>query len=401
MIIKAGLLIDFGNSNTRVVLLSGGKKYRFNMSNRFAELPPGYQVSNTYANGKSTIFQFKGAYYANGQIVEREFAGSQLRPTSLEPKSEQLPTELTIHLAIIKSLVILSQANRTPLEALDVTFTVSALLPPIDHETNEEALVKKFQSVTEVTSMIPQRFTKEVKIDPEVNIYSEAVAAFFGAFYKEEGAVENPQNEGKSVENGDVLVLDAGSHISLVEVENNKKFGEGYVLILDIGAGTTDIALFLDMELIENSKDTFNRGGNTVQSFISNEIRKRYRFAPTPPMLEEIVRTGKLKEGSIQHDVSDIVTKAKEQYSKAMMEDIRQYLERMSIALPIVKGLLVVGGGALATTDEFGNELSPPMSKVLIQYLQTLAPHLEALDTEDKNLRELNIEGLYIIHKHS
>lgn len=401
MIVKAGLLIDFGNSSTRVILLSGNKKYRYDMSNRFAELPSGYQINNKYINGKSSVLLTNGAYFANGELAEREFSGKELRPSSLQSKTEQLTTELTIHLAIIKALNILTQTYNVPVDALDVTFTVSALLPPLDHEVNEERLADMFRKVTEVSSLVPFGMTKTVKIEEEVSVHSEAVAAFFGAFYQEDGVVENPQNEGKSVDNGDVLVLDNGKHIVLSEVENNKKFMQGYVLVLDIGAGTTDIALFSNMELIESSKDTFNRGGNTVKSIVSNEIRKRYGYAPTQQMMEDVIRSGKLAESGEFHDVSDIVTSAKEQYSQATMEDIRQYLERMSVALPIVKGLLVAGGGALATVDEHGNELSPSMSKVLIQYLKTLAPRLEALDTEGKNLRELNINGLCTIHKYS
>ena len=401
MILKAGLLLDFGNSATRVIVISGNKKYRFDMSNRFAGLPTGYQINNKYANGASTVFLANNMYYANGQIVDREFSGTALRPSSLQSKTEQLTTELSIHLAIIKALSILSQAYNVPVSTLDVTFTVSALLPPLDHEMNEERLADLFRKVTEVKAVLPAHLEANVKIEPAVNVYSEAVAAFFGAFYFEQNVVENPQNEGKSLEKGDVLVLDSGAHIVLEEVPNNKKFSQGYVLVLDIGAGTTDIALFLDMELIESSKDTFNRGGNTVKSIVSNEIRKKHGYAPTPQMMEDIIRTGRLAESGETHDVAPIVTSAKEQYSKATMEDIRQYLERMSVALPIVKGLLVAGGGALATIDENGNEVSPAMAEVLIQYLKTLAPRLEALDTKGKNLRELNIDGLGTIHKYS
>lgn len=401
MIINAGLLIDFGNSVTRVSLLASGKRFRFNMSNKFAELPGGYQVNNRYSSGNSTIFHCKGVFYANGQIVDREFSHTELRPSALKPKTDQLSTELTIHLAIIKSLNILSQANNTTVDNIDVTFNVSALLPPIDHEMHEERLVELFRSIEEVQCFIPWNFKAKVRIADDVNIQSEAVAAFFGACYTEEGGQENPDNQGKSADNGDVLVYDNGKHMNLVEVENNRKFFEGYVLVIDIGAGTTDIALFKDMELIESSKDTFNKGGNTVKSLMSAEIRKQFGYMPEASMMEDIMRTGQLAEGSTYHDIREIVTKAKRQYSSATMEHLQQYLERMSVALPIVKGLLVAGGGSLATVNPEGEEVSPPMAEVLVEQLKTLAPRLEAMDTEGKNLRELNIDGLGIIHKYS
>lgn len=401
MLVKAGLLIDFGNSESRVTLIAGHRVYRFNLSNRFALLPPGYTINNKYANGKSTVFQTDSAYYANGQIVEMEFSTVELRPSALQSKTEQITTELTINLAIIKSLAILSQVYHTAIDQIDVSFKVSALLPPLDHEVNEERLAEMFRKVESVSALMPYAIeNKAIKIEEEIGIYSEAVAAFFGAYYKEEGMNYNPDNEGKSTENGDILVYDNGKHVTLVEVENNKKFEEGYVLVLDIGAGTTDVALFLNMELIESSKDTFNRGGNTVSSLVFNEIRKKYRFAPPQKDMEKIIKTGQLAEGSITHDVSAIVTKAKNEYSSATTSDIRQYLERMAVALPVVKGLLVAGGGALPSMYE-GKVVSPSMAEVLVGYLKQLAPRIEALDTEGKNLRELNIDGLGTIHKYS
>lgn len=397
MIVNAGLLIDFGNSETRVIVISGNKNYRFNMANKFAELPPGYRVNSKYSNGKSTIFKANDTYFANGQIVDREFNNVCLRPSALQSKTEQIVTELTINLAFIKALTILAQAYNIPVNQLDVTFNVSALLPPLDHEVNEAKLESQIKAVTSVSTLMPQTVEASFKIE-DVNIQSEAVAAFFGAFYQEEGVIHNPNNDGKSLSNGDTLVRDNGQHITLVEVENNKKFMQGYTLVLDIGAGTTDVALFQDMELVESSKDTFKSGGNTVQSIVGKEIRKVYGYAPNK--LETIIETGLLPEGNDFHDVSDIVTSAKEQYSRVMMEDIRQYLERMTIPMPLVKGLLVAGGGSLASIRD-GVVVSPAMSEVLMKYLKTLAPRLEALDTEGKDLRALNIEGLMVIHKYA
>lgn len=401
MQVKAGLLFDFGNSGTRIVLLAGNKAYRFDLSNRFVELPEGYQINNKYANGKSTVFKVGGSYYANGQIVDVEFAGKEMRPTSLQSKTAQITTELSINLAVIRSLQILSQAYNLPVDALEVSFTISALLPPLDHEVNEGKMIELIKSVTYVNSLMPLAIAKGVAIDEDTNIYSEAVAAFFGAIYTEEGAIPNPQNEGKSVDNGDILVLDNGKSVVLSEVSDNEKFKEGYVLVLDIGAGTTDVALFLDMELIESSKDTFKRGGNTVKSIVSNEIRKKFSYAPTDKMLDEVIRTGKLAEGSTYHDVADILTSAKVEYSKATKEDIRQYLERMSVALPVVKGLLAAGGGALETRNPQGEIVSPAMTEVLVEFLRELARNLEAVNTSGKNLRELNIDGLTVIHKNA
>jgi hypothetical protein len=68
--------------------------------------------------------------------------------------------------------------------------------------------------------------------------------------------------------------------------------------------------------------------------------------------------------------------------------------------MPVIKGLLVAGGGSLPSVRD-GAVVSPAMAEVLISYLKTLAPRLEPLDVTGKDLRDLNIEGLMFMHKYS
>jgi len=425
MIVKAGLLVDLGNSETRVVVLSGKYAYSFNMSNVFAQLPGGYRVPKSYGNDKSTIFEINGIYFANGLIVEREFAGSGMRPSALQSKASQLVTDLSLSLAVIKSMNILARAYNLLPSNLDVTFNVSVLLPPLDHEVNEEQMIERVRNLRPVSTLIPTPMQYNFKIG-EVGVYSEAVAALFGAFFKEEGIRELPESMIEPFLREGVTVRDNGEHLQLVEVEENRKFATGYTLVLDIGAGTTDVALFKDMELVERSKETFKRGGNTVASIVLNEIKKKFGF--TPSDLSRVISTGILDEGDYKHDVSDIVTMAKEIYSKQTQMDLIPYLERMSLDMPVVKGLLVAGGGSLPSVRkvawveqteqgvQYGPEVteaeiragaeykevvvSPAMSDVLVGFLKELAPRIEVLNTQGKDLRRLNIEGLVYLHKY-
>lgn len=416
MLVEAGLLIDFGNSQTRVMVVTKNRSFRFNLSNQFAELPPGYRVPPKYVNDKSFIFEYKGSYFANGLIVEREFVGKEMRPSALQSKAEQLVTDLTLNLVFYKALNILATVYNIAPSSLDVVFNMSVLLPPLDHEVNESKMIEKLKSFSSIKTLLPMKLEAKFAVK-EVNVFPEAVAAFFGAFFREEGLKDLPENAGKSLHRGDVLVRDNGDHITLVEVPENKKFEKGYVLVLDIGAGTTDVALFKDMELVEMSKETFKRGGNTVASIALNEIRKKYGFSPSS--MQRVITTGYLDEGEYKHDVSDIVTAAKEIYAKQTRSDLIPYLERISIDLPVVKGLLVVGGGSLPSVrrlDDKGNEVtddqiqvgvsyheqivSPAMAEILVNFLKELAPRIEVMNTAGRDLRDLNIEGLYILHKY-
>lgn len=399
MILNVGLALDFGNSETRVALITQKKVFRYNMSNRFAEVDKTQKIRKKYVNDKSTIFDFNGSYFANGQLVELEYTGLEERPSALESKTSQLVTRLTLNLAIIKAYKILAIANNVPVTSLEVTFNISTLLPPLDHEMNEDKMKAIITELKSVTTYSPQHFVRDFKIG-DVNIYSEAVAAFFGTFFQETYTDSNLPISWTSLEDSGTTYSESGTTVSLTEVEANKKFMSGYVLVLDIGAGTTDVALFKDMELLERSKATFNKGGNMVESIIQNEFKKKYGYSPEPDSMSEIVQHGMIVEGSETIDVSDIVTSAKDSYSKAVMEDIRKYLERIMIDMPVIKGLLVAGGGSLPSVYD-GQVVSPAMSGVLMAYLNRLAPRLAPVETEGKNLRELNIDGLIFMHKYA
>lgn len=381
MIVKAGLLIDLGNSETRATSLVSNKKYPMILSNKFAELQSGVAVPKEYKNSKTTVFYNGGMHFANGQYVEREFVGLEIRPSAIQSKGEQLSTDLSLNLVFIQALLKLAEIYSVPVSTIDATFSVSIIIPPLEHDTKADVIADKIRNIKTVKAQIPVEMDIPIKIE-SVNVYPEGVAAFFGAFYKEE---------------------EKGGMLSLVEVPENKIFETGYVLVLDIGAGTTDVVLIKDTELVLNSKDTFNRGGNTVESLARNGIKKKYGFSPKS--LANVIATCELSEGIETHYVEDILNHAKDTYSKALMEDLRQYLERMMVDMQEIKGILVVGGGSLPSIrkDENGNDVivSPAMSSVLQKYLKVLAPKIQLMNINNKNARLLNIEGLEYIHKYS
>lgn len=402
MKVKAGLLLDLGNSETRVRLVSGKHVFQFNLSNRFSELPDGYKLATKFMKGNSTIFVSNGQYFANGAIVDREFGTTFMRPTSIEKKTGQLVTKLSLNLAFLKALQLVEKVYNVPLSTLEVTFDVGVLLPPLEHTSDEDKITSLIREIDSVQSYVPTEFEKDIKVD-KIIVHPEAVAAFFGAYFKEENMKDMPENEGKDIYKGDIIVQDNSEGVVLTEVEENSHFSTGYTLILDIGAGTTDIAMFRDMDLVENSKDTALIGGNKVRSLVEQDIRQYFGFKPTIQSMDMVIKEGILEEGGDYHDVSQLVTKAKKQYSQEMQETIIQYLERLSISLPNVKGLLVVGGGSKPTVrnlDGSGEVVSPAMSEILSAYLTRVAPKLQVVTTEGKDLRHLNIEGLTYMYKY-
>ena len=372
MKLKAGILIDFGNSETRMTLLVNNKAQTTFLSNKFAVLPSGYSIPMEYNNDKTNIICVNDCYYANGALADREFSGQLIRPSSMQKKSEQLVTEISLNLVFITALKQLASGSGLTVSEIEPSFKVSVLLPPMEHDTDIDSMKELINKVKMVKSYLPSEFSSSIKID-EVNVLPEGVAAFFGVYYTE-------------------------SNGELVEVFENLAYSEGNVIILDIGAGTTDIVMIRDTELVLDSKETFNIGGNTVEALLRKSIRLKYNFAPSD--MTTVVETGYLMDGSTSHDVSDLVTAAKDNYSKMLMAQIRSYLERMMISMREVKGILVAGGGSLPSTRD-GKVVSPAMSEVLIEYFKELSPNISLMNTEGKNPRLLNIQGLQYIHKYS
>lgn len=372
MKVNAGILIDFGNSETRMSLLVNNKVQTTVLSNRFAALTPGYNVPAEYNNDKSNIFCVNGCYYANGALADREFSGQLIRPSSMQKKSEQLVTEVSLNLVLITALSQLASGSGLTVSDIEPTFNISVLLPPMEHDTDIDTIKELISNVKYVQSYLPVEFNCPIKID-KINVLPEGVAAFFGVYYTEKDG-------------------------ELIEVFENLTYSEGNVMILDIGAGTTDVVMIKDTELVLDSKDTFNIGGNTVEAQLKKLIRLKYGYAPTD--ISSVVESGYLMDGSAQHDVSELVTSAKDTYSKMLMTHIRSYLERMMIGMREVKGILVAGGGSLPSTRD-GKVVSPAMSEVLIEYFKELSPNISLMNTDGKNPRLLNIQGLQYIHKYS
>jgi|HigsolmetaAR204D_1030405.scaffolds.fasta_scaffold02117_9 hypothetical protein len=430
--VSAGLLVDFGNSGTRVSLVLGNRIFRFDMSNEFMEMPRDYKIPAIYRKRGAELFAYNGQYFFHGDIVQREFGAKKMRPSAAEgDKPDQLTTALTLNLAFIKAVELIQMAAAKPASALDITFRVGVLLPPMQLDNSADKMLRILSGFNSVHRYLPFEAHYSFKVHPEPIIEGEGIAGFFGAVYTSTDKRLLPESQGKSVENGDVLVYEISENFTPQAVPENAKFETGYTLVIDIGAGTTDVVVILDGVIVDNSRATFKYGGNTAKSTLQTEIRKRYGFTPTD--IDKVVQTGVLEEGEYLHDVSDLVTVAKKDYADRMIVELRTYLEGLSGLEPKnLKGLLVMGGGSMPTlayvvnttetrvvdgnttevpvrklypTAESAPEgaskeiVSPAMSTILHEYLKNLAPHMLEVKVPLGSQRTLNIDGLEIIYR--
>lgn len=370
--VKAAILVDIGNSETRYVLVHEGKTYYNSCSNSFALLTQGYKVPEDYINNKTTVLCVNREYYATGELALREFPRKSQRPVALLAKSDQEATIRTMTLLFAQCYRKLSELTGVAIEDLDVEFDVVVALPPIEHKVKADKLKALIRSIKSVEVLAPIYMKKDVDV-ADIYVLSEGAAAFTAVMYDE-------------TEDGEV-----------VESEVNEAFFDGDVLVIDIGAGTSDMVLFRDADVIIDSKDSFKKGGNAVLSACRQFINEKYDYSPTDQAMEKVLAEGVLVKGNDIIDVTDLLDRAKSGFSAELYNFLINYVQSHSIELQELKGLLVIGGGSLPAVRD-GKIVSVSLAEVLVDFIMQVTNSVKLVDTKGINPRLLNIEGLRMFY---
>lgn len=370
MKVEARVMLDLGNSETRVGVETFGNYRQFTMGNTYALLQAGYPVAKEYNNNRTVVFSQDNQCYASGELAENEFTGMCIRPVAYEAKCEQPVTSLTLSLAFIKIISLLSiELQRSPRD-VDWVFNVGVLVPATEHQNKSKAMEQLVRSISSVSSLLPDNFTVPITIN-KVVVLPEGLVSYTSAMF--EFINDKP-----------------------VVVTENKKFKTGYVLVVDIGAGTTDVAFVKDGRFVSSTKESFKKGGYFVTQRCASLIGSKYGYVPSD--MSEVIRTALLIDGGIEHDISDLLNQAKDQYVQTIAGLIRSYIEGLNISLREVKGILAVGGGTLPVIRD-SEIVSPSLSYSLINFLKKLAPNIELVGLHGIDPRLSNLEGLHILCK--
>lgn len=370
--IKANVrvLADLGNSETRAYIIVNGKAKEIKLSNRFAVMEENAKVQPEYNNVNSTVFMFNDDYIANGEIVDMEYISSCMRPVAFKRKTDQIVSLYSLNLILIKAVNMVSgQLGVRPID-VEWHFNISVLIPPTEHDLMREKMEKQVRKINSLTACTPVTY-KNLPISLDgVKVMPESLVAFTSAMFRE-------NIDGK-----------------LEVVNENKKFQKGYIFIMDIGAGTTDVAMVKNSKFMLSTKQSFDKGGNRVENDCKRLIFAEYGF--TPSDMSSVITKGILEDGNEVHDVSKLLDKAKDMYAKNIMNDIRSYLENLAIPVREIRGLLLVGGGTMSTMRD-GVEVSKPMSAPILELFKDLSPSIELVSLNGISPREANIEGLRLM----
>ena len=363
---NVSILVDIGNSETRAHIAYMGNNITVTLPNRFYELKPNYVIPEEYRNNDSRVFCSDGVYIANGEIVDMEFPGG-FAPIGLRDKASQITSKYSIILLIMSAISEISGNLNLKPAAINWVFNIAVLLPPFEQASGKEKMIELISSITEVSSVSPVRYSVPIAIK-DIKVLPEGVVAFSTAMFK--------------LDNGEI-----------VPNEDNEKFKKGYCIVLDIGAGTTDMVVVKDGKFMLSTKETFKKGGNFVASTCRTLIRRKYNVSPSN--MKEIIETGVYNHGNDSVIVDDLLDEAKQDYAEKVLQDIMTYLEEKDIPVAELKGVLTVGGGSLPTMRD-GKVVSEPMSIPLVNLLKQFSPSIEQIET-GVNPRYANLEGLRIM----
>lgn len=380
---KASLVIDLGNSSTRVTTYFGKTSKgepRNNLSfleNRFGVIPENklsvFTEGDVYTEDNSRIFNYADQIYCNGRVCDVEFGATAIRPTALEKKYESLVTKLTIMNALSKGYEDIATFTNSDIESIDVEWNMILLLPPDDIDAGAKKLADLARSITEIDFIMPD-VKKQITID-SVNVYPEGFAALIAVVFQSKGVLR---------EGYEYLVEDDTS-----------------TLIIDIGAGTTDFLLARGANVVATTRFTREIGGNNVHQRVRRLLKDK-GLALSDSIVRKGCEVGSVKNGNNVYDITPFIAKSKSDVSKQLVDAVQEFFEDNMLPIKSINNVLVCGGGA--ETSE--NEKIEPIANYVIDYMTKLSEgiHLVELPTVVVNGEEvpasprlLNIVGAGIL----
>lgn len=369
---KVNVVVDLGNSETRVYVLYGGKKAAFSLSNRFYELREDYVIPEEYNESNTNVFSIGGiSRVATGTLVEREFAMVSMRPTALDKKYNSLISKLSMNYVLFIAHRYLMEAYNKTIDEIDVTFHVTALLPPSDIDFGAKILSETIKGIKEINFEMP-KLSKEVVVE-SVRVLPEGFCAYIG------------------------VLMSSGLKIR----ESQAHLVGATTLVIDIGAGTTDFCIIKENKVIEDTRDSFEIGGNNI----SQRVRKRLKqegLSYPDYIIQEAIQTGFVMDGARKRDISEIVEGVKEGVAANIINEIQSFFEASQYPVRSIEYLLVCGGGTL----EPENVEMKALSSYLVKYMKNLSANIELIQlpkvkTENGMVtvspRRLNIMGATVL----
>lgn len=349
---KATLVIDLGNSETRVMTIfgknaSGSTRYAIHtIDNHFGPLEEGYKVSDEYNETNTRIFRLGDTILCTGEMCRREFVNSDdFRPSAIEKKYLSEVSKMSLMCAFYQGYVDIASFLNVSYENFDIEWDVTVLLPPADIEVGAPQISDMIRSVGQIDFIMPT--VKKSIYVRNVKVLPEGFCAYIGILY-----------------------------------DMNRKPRKGFeylkkekVIIFDIGAGTTDITVVDSGKPIIATRYTMSIGGNNIHQRVRSELNKKGLEFP-----EDVVRLGTergyMKDGSRKVPIFKEISDAKNIVSRTMVSNIRNFFESTQYPIRSIENMIVCGGGAV----DSGIDGIKPIGEYLVAYMKRLSENISLVE---------------------
>lgn len=359
----ATLIVDLGNSETRVKTYfgrtqKGNRRSKLSyISNVFSTIEREDDLQRALGNSEyngnnSKVFSVNGIKYCNGMIQDSEFNATSFRPTAQDKKYTSLSTKLSMYCAFMRGYEDISRWTQTDIESLSVDWNVTVLLPAGDLDLGAEKLADMIKNLGSLNFEMPN-VKKDLNI-LRVNVLPEGFAALLGVMFQSYGKLRPGYEQ----------IADKDT----------------YTLIIDIGAGTTDISVAKGGKVISNSRKSVEVGGNNVQVAVKKMLSKKGLNRIKDIWFREACETGILRVGVNRLEIFDEINSAKSMVAVKLVNAIKEFLEENTVDIMDVSYLLVCGGGAVV--NEGITELEP-IANYITKYLAEISMGIELIDMPD------------------
>lgn len=378
---KVQVFLDLGNSETRCVVRAGlneGDKrvhYAFSTSNSFALVRDEEQLKEAlrgdYNNETSSAFKLnlgdkvknlKGIH-VSGELAERNYEKIMKASTGQKPKYEQYKVYLAMIKAIDKSLVWLTKFSKsgklTKSEVANekVELELIVLVPPKQVTKAEEKFQEVFlnQGVSYIDVFTSEEITLNVT---RVKVLSEGLTAYLASVF-------------------------SYSNLKLRPIAN--ELSSKRVLILDIGAGTTDLIAIDKGEVMDLVKTTIPTGGNDIVTLTRTKFNDANSSDLSNVIFKDVLVFPEIMWGDTVVDVTKYVELATGDVADLILANVRDFFTSQNTDISTFNSLLIIGGGALS------NGLTQGISEIIYEGLEEDLPEISLINT--KSIKEPELDG--------
>ena len=196
----------------------------------------------------------------------------------------------------------------------------------------KDKLIDRLSGIKELSLVIPQELTIELNVE-SIRVFPEGISAFFAVAFNEDLTLRS-------------------QYKGILESAN--------ILVVDVGAGTTDVAVIDKFRAIEGTLDTYPIGGNNVYQQVGRQLKAEGRNISETALIESTV-TGYVTDGNARIDISDTIARVKEKIANALAGGSKGGPAKVAV---VASGLLgMINGAAVAVVVTTGSFTIPLMKK--------------------------------------